>query len=315
MWRPFDLRMPERSGDVVLERLNYYDANEDIGPAPLWNILRAVFDYPMPKLMEDVTFVSVVIESNSELSYRAQTKKPIYHPTLKDYRLCPNFPELCVDIKGNVTSVIQPKIVTDRWSSSVPHVYFGQLGSYHLTRIPGRAVPQFVSLVQIYGDAWSIDGSPRVEEYIYTPRNLEPIDLRPENIRLTYRGRNRSNDIHVRQDYQDFPLSMGLASIVPCGPLETLWRNGISPEIAYRNEYDCFYDPSRRAVMVQRGSVNCDWYANTYWAMVYIDWTTGYAKCFTTMSEACRHLKISRHELRVSLRHNRTTDLYSLLLV
>ena len=315
MWRPFDLRMPERSNAVILERLNYYNVNEDVGPAPLWNILKAVFDYPMPKLMEDVTFVSVVIESDSELSYRAQTKKPIYHPTMKDFRLCPNFPDICVDVKGNVEPVIPPKIVMTGLLKPRNYVHFGQLGAYYLTRIPGRAVPQFVSLVQIYGDAWSIDGSPRVEEYIYAPKNLEPTDLRPDNIRLVYRGRNRSNDIAVRQSYQDFPLSNGLSSYVSTEMMACLMRNGISQEVAYHNEYDCYYDPAKRALMRQVNSINVDWYANTYWAMVYIDWTTGYAKCFTTIREASRYLKISRHELRVMLRTNTTTDLYSLLLV
>lgn len=321
MWRPHDIRMSMRSDDVVLERLNYYD--EDKGPALLWSVIRSMFNYPLSNLMDDVSFVSASICSNSEMPFRAHTKKPIWHPTLEGFRLCPNFPELCVNKAGDVFLVEIPKNDPKKTYFHTPCVFFGQLGAYYPTRIPGREVPQFVSLVQIYGDAWSADGSPTVEMYTYVPQNGVPTDLRPENIRLAPRWSTR----HYKKwsdgkiaDYQGFSLCDGLTSMPSLEQFDLLKKNAITPDIARFNEYDCFYTDTpiknnKRAVWKNRYSNNCDWYFNQYWALCYINWKTMEIVTFTTMIAAMTYLGWPKQAVRWKLKHNRPDDEFSLFLL
>lgn len=319
MWRPHDIRMSQRSNEVVLARLNYYD--EEKGPDLLWSVISSLFAYPLPSLMKDLSYISTDIRSNSELPFRARTRKPIWHPTLKDHRLCPNFPELCIDITGNIRPVRQPEI---RLQGMLPElratVGIPTKGEYVLTRIPGRAVPQLVSLVQIYGDAWSIDGSPTVELDVYSPANGDYTDLSPKNIRLVTRekrGRYRDYRNLTVADYETYPINPLSPLIMSEQSQRIVSKNAITLQEAAYNEYDCFYveNAAGRTMYHHPACANYNWYMNSYWAICHICWESGLVQSFTTLAECSRVLKWSRRTIRLFLRNQTPENSQSLFLL
>lgn len=265
MYRPNGLRLGSRTTDYAGEFLGYYD--DEPRTDLIWKVMMAMFAHPFPDLMKDVSFISINIHANSEMPFRAITKKPILLPIDKSYRLCPNFPELCVNKAGDVRYVTCPDVSLDHLC-----VWFGQVGKFYLTRIPGVHHPQFVSHFQIYGDAWC-DSNPHIwEAYHYQPRNLEPSDFRPENIKPVsrYRPGYRS---HAIANYRELSLSEDQPSCCYSPSLyAALKKQFVSDAVASREEYGCYYAGSQssdgsRVLKMQDGVTCADWYYNRYWAI------------------------------------------------
>lgn len=265
MYRPNGLRLGSRTSGYAGLFLGYYD--DEPRTDLIWKVMMKMFDYPFPELMKDVSFISVNIYANSEMPFRAVVKKPILLPIDKSYRLCPNFPELCVNKGGDVRYVTCPDISLDHLC-----VHFGQLGKYYLTRIPGVHHPQCVSHFQIYGDAWC-DANPHIwEEYLYRPKNMELGDLRPDNIKPVgrYRPGYRS---HALPDYREFSLSECQPSCCYSPSLyAALDKQVIYDTVAQRNEYGCYYAGRQSldgslVLKMDDGLTTADWYYNRYWAI------------------------------------------------
>lgn len=264
MWRPNGLRLSQYTSDIACDFLGYYD--DEPRSDLIWKVMMAMFDYPFPGLMKDVTFISVNIRSDCEMPFRAIAKKPIYHPTFKNHRLCPNFPLLSVDKTGNVRPSLATGIEMNGINAAeYTRLTFGQLGDYYLTQIPGRQKSQYVSHVQIYGDAWGHTPC-QWEAYTYAPKNGDSTDLRPENII----GKPRSRNMKI--SYREFPLSEGVSFPYPEKAYVALSKQVTSDAEALVNEFECYYagrNPisGEHVIKTDWNSIHYDWYYNRYWAI------------------------------------------------
>ena len=150
-----------------------------------WAAMMMLYKYPYPAFMRNVRFVRIDHTTIREFPYRAVLPRPVMHPKLDGYRLCPNFPAVCVNVDGDVRAVNNPQmnpfVKRERKLDSLT-ITLELYGDYLLIPVPGRDKPQFVSRMQIYGDAWAAPTDNPTEKYNFAPRDGNYTHLTPTNI-------------------------------------------------------------------------------------------------------------------------------------
>lgn len=236
----------------------------------VWDVMMALFNYPLPAFMRNVKFITIdqpnIPRAAPHFPYRAILKTPVYHPELPTYRLCPNFPSVCVDDKGHVEIVTRPGAGgLDRLT-----IQFTGLGDYIYIPVPGRGQPQFVSRFMLFCDAWAPMADNPQSRYEFAPKDRKYTNLTPENVhRVTpwKKGKQRLYEKNEDRDSISIARGRGL-SLKPLSKamLEALDKS--TYDFMKGNWWleDCAY-VGLQVMSKNKYANSIDWCFNKYWAI------------------------------------------------
>ena len=239
-----------------------------------WTAMMSLYKYPYPAFMRNVRFIRIDHTILREFPYRAVLPRPVMHPKLDGYRLCPNFPAVCVNRDGDVRAVNNPEMNVfrkrERKLDSLT-IQLEHYGDYLLVPVPGRSKPQFVSRMQIYGDAWAAPADNPVEKYNFAPRDGKYTNLTPTNI-VRVMPWKKGKFKEWSEDSRDLIHS----SVIDSWDLSPLLRSALKS-----NEMDFgagewhkhpFSYSSIGQVSKRPSGTSIDWCFNSYWAKYVTHW-------------------------------------------
>lgn len=236
-----------------------------------WDIMMTFFKYPFPAFMRNVQFITIDRGDHPKaFPYRATLKTPVYNPTLTTHRMCPNFPHVCVDIHGDVQPVLQPennKTTTRARDLSALTVRFEKYGDYIYIPVPGRNHPQFVSRLQIYGDAWAAPVDNPQERYQFAPKDGNYSNLTPDNIVRVLPWKKGKLEKYKNCEHEDgVTFENSMAVLGKKHLTEALDKSQVNMSgHSWWNE-DCVYGACW-TIHKKRYGTSIDWCFNQYWGM------------------------------------------------
>lgn len=297
----YEIKIPYRGTEEGPAALGLFD--HPTKTLPIWTVMMALYKYPYPHLMNDVKFLTIAGSDKTEFPYRSILHTPVYHPTLKDFRLCPNFPSVCINKEGVVRPVHQPEILVDGKSYMDENsIVFDTLGVYVLTTVPGKNVPQFVSLIQLHGDAWCPPSNAPYELVYFAPRDGNYTNLTPENVyRVTAWKKSK-----YKEYLKGETLCHALYNPNPIS--DRLHRALVRTQGKFSDfrtwEFDCVY-AGLQNVSVKRFGNCIDWCFNTYWAVCLYKPETQDAVVATSLKELTELTDIRPKEARWMLKNQK----------
>lgn len=240
------------------------------GASVPWEILMALYAYPLPAFMRNVTFILIDYAPVGSFPYRAVLKTPVFHPKLDGYRLCPNFPEVCVNEKGDVLPVrIAGMATNSRRDGTLDKltITVENHGDYLYIPVPGRNRPEFVSRFHIYGDAWANPVPDPSVRHNFSPKDGNYTNLSVQNVvRTTPWKKGKQKKFLDNSDGADNDYFIIERSSLNAATIKALERSEQKGKSSNWWLYPCSYT-DLNIVSKRRSGTSIDWCFNRYWAM------------------------------------------------